>query len=32
MANNVDPVQEQSDLCMHCLHMPFSWELWCMKF
>ena len=23
MANSVDPDQEQSDLGLHCLHMPF---------
>ena len=30
MANSVDP--EQSDLGLHCFHMPFYQERWCMKF
>ena len=37
MANNVDPdqtapEQEQSDLGLHCLHMPLCQTLWCRKF
>ena len=37
MANNEDPdqtavLQEQSDLGLHYLHMPFCQEDWCMKF
>ena len=38
MANYVDPDQtaptgqEQSDLGLHCLHMPFCPQLCCMKF
>ena len=25
-------MQEQSDLGLHCLHMPFCHNLWCTKF
>ena len=36
MANSVDLIrlllQEQSDLGLHCLPMPFCQTLWCMKF
>ena len=36
MANSVDPDQtaplEQSDLGLHCLHMPFIQTLWRSKF
>ena len=36
MANSVDPNQtapkEQSDLGLHCLHMPFCQTLCCTKF
>ena len=32
MTNSVDPDQEQSDLGLHCLHMPFFQKLCCMKF
>ena len=36
MANSVDPDQtapeEQSDLGLHYLHMPFSQKPWCIKF
>ena len=36
MANSVDPdqtaLQEQSDLGLHCLHMPFSQNIWFTKF
>ena len=32
MANSVDPDQTAPDLGLHCLHMPFCWELWCTKF
>ena len=32
MANSIDPDQEQSDLGLHCLHMPFYQGLWCMDF
>ena len=35
-ANSVDPDQtapkEQSDLGLHCLHMPIYWPLWCTNF
>ena len=31
VAKSVDPDQ-QSDLHLHCLHMPFCQELWCTKF
>ena len=26
-ANGVDPDQKQSDLGLHCLHIPFYWQL-----
>ena len=36
MANSVDPDQtapeEQSDLGLHCWHMPLSLTRWCTKF
>ena len=35
MANSVDPDQaapQQSDLGLHCLHMPFCQKLLCSKF
>ena len=37
MANSVDPdqtapLQEQSDLGLHCLHMPICQQLWCTNF
>ena len=35
MANSVDLDQTaplQSDLGLHCLHMPFCQKLWCLKF
>ena len=33
MGNSVDPDQTaQSDLGLHCLHIPFCQILWCMRF
>ena len=35
MSNSVDPgqgAQEQSDMVLHCLHLPFCQKLWCTKF
>ena len=36
MVNSVDPDQtapeKQSDVGLHCLHMPFCQTLWCTKF
>ena len=32
MVNSVDPVQEQSDLGLHYLHMPFCQTLRCTNF